>query len=92
MAEVKHEVKPEGITEEVPQFIPTVYLEVSKEQLEMLEVGNDVVMTLKGKVKGLQARDEGELGGRHEIQLELQEVVIDPKDNDFSKLLDEDEK
>lgn len=91
MAEVKHEVKPEGVAEVAPQYMPSVYLEISKEQLDMLEVGKNIVMTLKGKVTGLQSNQEDENDGRHEIRLELQEVSIDPKDNEFSDLLDEDE-
>ena len=88
---VTHEIKPEGIAEKVDQYVPSVYLEISKEQLDMLEVGNDVVLKLSGKVKGLDSREGDTDNNRYEIRLELQEVKIDPKENEFSKLLDEDE-
>lgn len=86
MAAIKHEIKPEGIAEEVAQYVPTVYLEVSKEQLEMLEVSEDVAMTIKGKVVGMNQRDYGEDEGRYEVQIELQEITIDEEDNEFAEL------
>lgn len=84
MTELKHEIKEEGISDKVLQYIPSVHLEVSKEQLEILEIGNTVTIKLMGKVKSLRANDDE--GNQYEISLELQEVSIDPKENVFSKL------
>ena len=91
MAELTHEVQPEAAAEEVPQYVPTVYLEVSKEQLDMLEVGNSVCIKLHGKVKGLQANEADKAKNRYEISLELQEVKIDPKENEFTRMVEDDE-
>lgn len=89
MAELKHEVKPENISEEVGPYVPSLHIEVSKEQLEILEVGKDVIIQLKGKVKSLSAADYAESTNRYNIQLDLQEVTIDPKENEFSELADD---
>ena len=92
MAEVTHEVEPESATPvENVQYTPSVYLEVSKEQLDMLEVGNEVTMMLRGKVKGLNANEADRANNRYEIQLELKEVKIDPKENEFSRLMEDDD-
>jgi len=93
---MKHEIKPESISEQatpVP-YMPRVHLEISKEQLEVMEVGEDVTITLKGKVHSVSSNemDEGSDKGRYEICLKMQEVIIDPKENEFEALLDEDDK
>jgi hypothetical protein len=91
-APMKHEIKPEGISEAKEQYMPSVYLDISEDQADMLEVGEDVVITLKGKVTRLSIDTRGAEKGRYEISMEMQEVIIDPKENEFTKLLDEDEK
>ena len=87
MADIEHEVEPEGIADTIPQFVPSVYLEVSKEQLAVLEVGKNVAIKLLGKVKGLRA-DEGE-SDRYSIDLELKKVSIVDDDNEFTKLAED---
>lgn len=73
---MKHEVEPEGIAEAVEQYIPTLYIEISKEQAETLEVGDDTEMTLKGKVKGIEMNERDQEEGRYNLSLELKEVEI----------------
>ena len=90
MAELAHEVEPEGIAETVPQFVPSVYLEVSKEQLELLDVGKNVQIKLLGKVKGLRADEASDDSNRYSIDLELKKVSIVDDDNEFSKMAEED--
>lgn len=89
MTEMTHEIKPEGIADEVPQFVPSVHIEVSKEQLDILEVGKDVVITLKGKVKSLSAGEFAESDNNYSISMELSAVSINPKDNEFGELADD---
>lgn len=89
MTEITHEVKPESIAEDSVQYVPSVYIEVSKEQLDLLEVGKDVTIKLIGKVKRLEASEHDKANNRYEISMELQEVSIDPKENEFSELADD---
>ena len=89
MAEVAHEVEPEGIAGTVPQFVPSVYLEVSKEQLELLDVGKNVQIKLLGKVKGLRADEASDDSNRYSIDLELKKVSIIDDDNEFSKMAED---
>jgi len=93
MKDLKHEVEPESIASaETPEpYVPRIYLEVSKEQLDVLEVGKDVKIKLHGKVKALSADQREKSDDKYEIQLELKEVMISPEDNDIAKLLDDDE-
>lgn len=91
MAEVKHEVEPENIAEEVPQYTPSVYLEVSKEQLDLLEVGKNISMKIQGKVKSLEANEQDKANNRYSINLELKAVSIFDDDNEFSKLAEDDD-
>lgn len=89
MAELKHEVEPESAAPEVPQYTPSVYLEVSKEQLDMLEVGKNVTIKLQGLVKGLEANEEDKANNRYSIRLELKSVSIDDNDNEFAQLAED---
>jgi hypothetical protein len=91
MPELSHEVEPEGIAVEVPQFVPSVYLEVSKEQMEVLEVGKNVQIKLLGKVSGLRADEKAVENNRYSIDLEVKKVSILDDDNEFSKMAEEDE-
>ncbi len=93
MSDMKHEVEPESVASATtPEpYIPRIYLEVSKEQLDMLEVGKDVKMKISGKVKALSADQREKSDDKYEIQLELKEVSFSPEENDFEKLLDEGE-
>ena len=91
MAELAHEVEPESITQPVPQFVPSVYLEVSKEQLDVLEVGKNVQIKLLGKVSGLRADEKAAENDRYSIDLELKKVSIIDDDNEFSKMSEEDD-
>lgn len=93
MAEVTHEVEAESIASaETPEpYIPRIYLEVSKEQLDMLEIGKSVTMKILGRVKALSADQRDKHDDKYEIQLELKEVKIDSADNKIAALLDDDE-
>lgn len=91
MSELVHEIGVESAAEAVPQYVPSVYLEVSKEQLEILEVGANVQITLLGKVKGLSADEKDKGNDRYNIDLELKSVKINSEDTEIGKLLDEDE-
>ena len=85
-----HEVEPEGISETASQFMPSVYLEISKEQQKVLEIGKQVTITLRGKVKSLSANEQDKGTDRHEVTLELKKVEINDDDNEFSKLAEDD--
>lgn len=93
MKDMIHEVEAESVASvSTPEpYIPRIYLEVSKEQLDILEVGKDVTITVSGKVKGLGADQRDKSDDKYEIQLELKEVKIKPEDNEITKLLDDDE-
>lgn len=93
MKDMIHEVEAESVASvSTPEpYIPRIYLEVSKEQLDILEVGKDVTITVSGKVKGLSADQRDKSDDKYEIQLELKEVKIKPEDNEITKLLDDDE-
>jgi len=85
-----HEVEPEGISEVAAQFMPSVYLEISKEQQKVLEIGKQVTITLRGKVKSLSANEQDKGTDRHEVTLELKKVEINEDENEFSKLAEDD--
>ncbi len=91
MAKMTHEVEPEGVAEAVSQFVPSVYLEVSKEQQEVLEIGAQVKIVLQGKVKSLSMNEQDKGTDRHEVTLELKKVTIDSEDNEFTKMAAEDD-
>lgn len=93
MAEISHEVEAESIASvSTPEpYVPRIYLEVSKEQLDMLEVGKNVTMKILGTVKALSSDQREKDDDKYEIQLALKEVKIDAEDNDMAKLLDDDE-
>jgi len=93
MTEMTHEVEAESVASaSTPEpYVPRIYLEVSKEQLDMLEVGKEVKIKVLGKVKALSADQREKSDDKYEVQLELKEVKIDSAENEFEKLLDEDE-
>lgn len=91
MTEVTHEVEPESASTALDQYTPSVYLEISKEQLDMLEVGKNVNINLLGKVKSLSANEADKANNRYEISLELKTVKIDPEDNEFGELAKDDD-
>jgi len=91
MAKITHEVEPEGIADSVDQYVPSVYLEISKEQQKLLEIGAQVKITLQGKVKSLSANELDKGTDRHEVTLELKKVSIDADDNEFTKLAEDDD-
>lgn len=88
---ITHEVEPESIAPEVPRFVPSVYLEVSKEQLDVLDVGKNVNIKLLGRVTGLRADENASENNRYSIDLELKKVSIIDDDNEFSKMAEDDE-
>ena len=88
--EISHEIEPEGIAPEVPRFVPSVYLEVSKDQLDVLDVGKNVNIRLLGRVTGLRADENASENNRYSIDLELKKVSIVDDDNEFSKMAEED--
>jgi len=73
---MKHEVEPEGIAMEAPQYVPTIHVEISKEQAESLALGDNTEVIIKGRVKGLDMRDNDQEDGRYNLELELKEVAI----------------
>lgn len=91
--EMTHEVKPEGIAEETPQWRPTVTLEISKDQMEMLEVGNVVRFNILGKVKGVRECEMGQDNEvpKYDINLELQEVSVKPEENEFTRMAEDED-
>lgn len=91
--EMTHEVKPEQIAEEAPQWRPTVTLEISKDQMEMLEVGNVVRFNILGKVKGVRECEMGKdsEAPKYDINLELQEVSIKPEENEFTRMAEDED-
>lgn len=91
MTELVHEVEVESAAEVAEQYVPSIYIEVSKEQLEILEVGANVKIQLLGKVKSLSADEKDKGNDRYNISLELKSVKIDPEDTEIGKLLDADE-
>jgi len=90
MAEMTHEVEPEGATPGAMQYKPMVHIEVSEEQLKELEVGQEVTMKIRGKVKKLGADDVDEANKRFNVCLDLQSVSIDPEENEFTRLAEDD--
>lgn len=93
MSEVVHEVEPESIASaKTPEpYVPRIYLEVSKEQLDMLEVGKNVEMKIAGTVKALSSDQREKSDDKYELQLAIKTVKIDPEDTEIGKLLDDDE-
>lgn len=89
--EISHEVEPEPIANEIPRFVPSVYLEVSKEQLDVLDVGKNVSIKLLGRVTGLRADENASENNRYSIDLELRKVSIIDDDNEFSKMAEDDD-
>jgi hypothetical protein len=89
--EISHEVEPEPIAKELPRFVPSVYLEVSKEQLDVLDVGKNVSIKLLGRVTGLRADENASENNRYSIDLELRKVSIIDDDNEFSKMAEDDD-
>lgn len=90
--ELSHTIEPAGNTavDSPATWMPRVYLDVSKDQLNVLEVGNEVVIELRGIVRGLQQQQNGNDGNSYEVSLELKEVSIDPKENEFTRLAEDD--
>ncbi len=93
MQDIVHEVETESIasTSTPEPYVPRIYLEVSKEQLDMLEVGKNVAMKISGTVKGLSADQRDKDDDKYEIQLAIKTVKINPEDCEMGKLLDDDE-
>ena len=84
----EHEEMPEGIA--VPdQYQRTIYLPVSKEIVDSLDVDEKVKVVLHGRIAGLEAREGAEYSN-YEIQLELRSLATEEK-NEFTELLDDDE-
>jgi len=96
---MKHAVEPEGITDVTPQYIPSIRVEISKEQADTLSIGKDAEITVKGRVTGLDINDRDQENGRFNLDLELKEVEIlemgddesDPEDTEIADLLDDNE-
>lgn len=62
---------------------PTVTVPVSPEIIAALEVGGDVEVTLKGKVRALESRqstDSDPYSNRNEMRVELREVEAYPSE------------
>lgn len=62
---------------------PSVTIPVSPEIIAALEVGGDVEVTLKGKVRGLESRqsaDSDPYSNRNELRVELRVVEAYPSD------------
>ena len=72
----------------------SVYLPADAAIIEALEIGDEVEVTLIGKVTGLEARQrEGESEDFNEFNLELKSVeAYSEKENDFEKMAREDPK
>ena len=71
-------------------YRPTVYLEVSKEIVEALEIGDMTKIIIEGKVTVLESRSTEKNEGRNEIQLELHKISVDAG-NEFEDLLEDGE-
>lgn len=91
----KYKVKPENMGMEVAgtspkdtPYYPTVYFPISKEILDTLEVDEDVTVTIKGKVKMLESRQDGE-NEKSECRIELREVEVYSK-GEYEKLSEDD--
>lgn len=62
---------------------PSVTIPVSPEIIAALEVGGDVVVELKGKVRGLESRqstDNDPYSNRNELRMELRVVEAHPNE------------
>ena len=66
-----------------------LYLPVSKEIIDSLDIDAKISVMLVGKVTGLEAR-EGEDYSSHEVKLELKSIETSPiEGNEFSALVDD---
>jgi len=61
-------------------------LPISKEMMEKLSVGDEVTLTLKGKVISLEANEHEERVARNEIGVDLDKVELPDSRNVFEEL------
>lgn len=74
----------EAMNTSYPEWL---YLPVSKEQAGSVKVGDEVEITVKGKVKSVSVR-ENELKESGNIDIILKEVIM-AEANEFAKMADE---
>lgn len=74
----------ESMNTSYPEWL---YLPVSKEQAGSVKVGDEVEITVKGKVKSVSVR-ENELKESGNIDIILKEVIM-AEANEFAKMADE---
>lgn len=65
------------------------YLDISKEQLDALTVGEVTEVTIKGKIKMLEARED-EKKKKYELSIIPSVVIVEDGKNAMADLLDED--
>jgi hypothetical protein len=80
------------VTNEPCEYVPSLYLEVpSKDMLQGLELGKDVEVTIKGKVKGLSSSTSNYGDGpeeRHTLDITDYSVKM-AKSGKWEKMADE---
>ena len=74
----------------VDDFYRGVCLPANKEILAALEIGEDVSVTIRGKVTGLESREREGRTERQEFDLEIKSVEVDSM-NEYEKMAAEDD-
>lgn len=87
-----YKVKPEKNSTDAPAMVgegskkkryPTVYMPVSKEILDALELDGPVTVTLTGTVRGLRSsQDQYKPEGSNELTVEIRQVEAYPTEKD----------
>jgi len=71
------------------EWIPTLFFEATAEILKELQIGDEVEVLVKGKIKGLAAEDFGSDPPEHSFRVEPHSLEVYPV-NEFTKLAEED--
>ena len=79
--------KNQGIAEDKP-YKPCIYVPIDKAWAKHLAVGEEVEVTVKGKLTGISVR-EREGYSHSEMDVEIKEISI-PETNEFAKMSEDD--
>lgn len=90
LKEYKSEV---GISDYDPvendRWFRQIRLPVNKAIIDVVKVGDEVEVKLKGKVVSTEARETERGKPRHEMEIELMEIESYAEENEFSELADD---
>ena len=79
---------PEQVVTDGNPIEVTLYIPANEEILDALDIDQEVVVTLNGKVIGLESADQEY--NRPEFKFKVKSVEVKPVDNEYGELADDD--